>query len=201
MPCKCSSQIFFRFSKARMEVGVIPATYSRSSHKARLRRREAGLLWPLFPATLLLLRPRGADGFEVAIDGDSFFPQCEAVHAHVMSHPAALQKVQCTDTLLTARNVAQHEPAIHQRGDADGALLDFIPKHQVRKHGGHALVLEKVNKTSEHRFNRALVAYRNEICDGVDHNYIRLKLLHFFVHLRQMRLQPSCCWARCMDFE
>src|SRR5690242_3600830 len=72
--CRCSSQIFFRFSKARIEVGVIPATYKRNSHTGGLNGAGES-----FSAEEFLRLP-GADCLLVAIDQNSFVAQSEAVH-------------------------------------------------------------------------------------------------------------------------
>src|SRR6185312_7169149 len=113
-PCRCSSQSFFRFSKARMDVGVMPATYSLSSQRALVRRRGRLALMPSRVPLLVLLRLDGADRLEVAIDRDSFFSKSKAVHAHVVRHAPALQQVERPDPFCSVGQVPQYQPAIHQ---------------------------------------------------------------------------------------
>src|SRR6185312_9369505 len=110
MPCRCSSQSFLRFSNARIEVGVIPATYSRSSHNARFLRPAALFVSFLLPVP----RFSGAEVLLVAMDDDSFISKDEVVRAHVMFHAAAFQKVQAANSLCAARQVTQYQPRVHE---------------------------------------------------------------------------------------
>src|SRR5437588_9942915 len=87
----CSSQSFFRFSKARMDVGVMPATSSRNSHTGRLKGCTFACL---FFCACSALGLRAIMRLLIAMNLNSFITQSKAVHARVMRHAAGLQEVE-----------------------------------------------------------------------------------------------------------
>src|SRR6185312_9459302 len=118
----CSSQSRFRFSKARMEVGVIPATYSRSSHTGRLNAFACRLL--VFCSGAFFAGLLDAVCLLVTMNFNSFVAESKAMHAGVMGHAAGFQEVQGAHALrLALADITQNYPCVHQGRDADRSFF------------------------------------------------------------------------------
>ena len=92
-----------------MEVGVIPATYSRSSHTGGLNG------CPSCPVLRLEFASMGFRvGLVVAIDRNSFIAQGKGMVARIVRHAPRFQQVQSPGPLSAIRQVAQHQPGIHE---------------------------------------------------------------------------------------
>ena len=89
-------------------------------------------------------------------------------------------------------DVLEHDPGVHEGGDADFGLLS-LPQGEVRlvKQGRDLPCLQEIDEAGEHRFHVACETDGDKVRDGVHDDDMRLKLFTSFVIWRRCISRPE----------
>src|SRR5687767_4123448 len=109
-----------------------------------------------------------------------------------MGHAARLKDVKPPVALPVELDVAQQQPGVHQRGNAEfRPLKNRAARGQADEESGNLPRLEQVDQTEKHRVDLNAFSDGNEVADRVDDNRVRLEVLDVLVNRRQVRLETE----------
>lgn len=117
-----------------------------------------------------------------------------------MRHASCLADIEAARPLAGQFEVAQQEPDIHQRGDADrGRFGHGIAGRQGVEQRGDAARLEQVDQADQHQLDRFIIRRRAERTDRIHDDDVRLEFIDQGQNGGKVGFQPGRRRTRSME--
>ena len=119
-----------------------------------------------------------------------------------MGHAARLENVERTAAFAASLHVAYQEPGIHQRGNADLALLGVIAAGgQAVEEGGSFLRFQEIDQAGQHGRDVGGRAGGDEVGNWVHNHHGRLHLAHELLNGDKVHLEAPIGGTMGMELE